>query len=57
MKLDINDLTENSNNAKLLNLNLENYAIVCQNQIIGVGVVENNVLKIKTYLADNVATV
>lgn len=55
LNLDIKFLKTNPTNSKNLELNLQNYAVVCQNEIVGIGLIENNNLKIKTYLTENFA--
>ena len=53
LNLDIKFLKTNPTNSKNLELNLQNYAVICQNEIVGIGLIENNNLKIKTYLTEN----
>lgn len=55
LKLNIKSILQNNNNKNVINDNIENYAVVCQNQIVGIGIIEENNLKIKTYLLDNIA--
>lgn len=53
LKLDVNAITNIPNNIKSGQHGIQYYKVICQNKIVGIGVVENNTLKIKTYLLDD----
>ena len=57
LPLEVDKLNFCEENIKAVKQKQENYTILCQNQIVGIGIIENNILKIKTYLLDNLTKI